>query len=206
MKILLTNNYNPELLTIGNVKDKSIGVYYPIEDKSEEFSKLRIQTPRFKIPFNPDERKTKENKIFVKNISLSTDEIGSDLNKKNANTFRMKIEETDQKIKSLLPPPYNEKNLSPSLWQSKNLTYKPTMRITLPYSDEVCKTAVYNEKDDKIQDTDVCRNSIISAIIRLDGIWLWGDKMGVNWVAEQIKIYEDTPKKSKIFFRDEDNI
>lgn len=186
--IMRTKNYDPSVLTFGNSTEKMVSFYYPTGN--DEFTKLRIQTPKLRIPFDPEERKTKADKIFVKNISLSTDEIGNDDNKKTISKFRAKMTETDGILKSLLPENLKSKEFGSSMWQGKNIKYKPIMKISMNYKDEKCQTAVYDANDTKITDEDIKKDIIISAIIRLDGVWIANNKMGINWVAEQIKIYE----------------
>lgn len=187
--IMRTKNYDPSVLTIGTATEKNVSFYYPTGN--DEFTKLRIQTPKFRIPFIPEERKTKADKIFVKNISLSTDEIGDSNNRKLIELFRTKIMNTDDVLKKLIPESLKSKELGSSLWQGKNVKYKPIMKISMNYKDEKCQTAVYNANDEKISDDEIKKDIIISAIIRLDGVWISNNKMGVNWVAEQIKIYEN---------------
>jgi hypothetical protein len=197
-QILLTKEYDPEMLTMGNIGEKSICVYYPVKDVKDQFTKLKIQTPKLRIPFDGDLRKTKEGKIFVKNIQLSTDEIGSNNNKKNINTFRTKIEDTDNKIKKLLPPEFTNKTISNSLWQGKNTKYSPNMRISIPFKDEICQAEVYDSDDTLLDYNEVKKGITASVILQLDNIWVTHDKVGINWVAKQFKIY-DNPKIQSYF-------
>lgn len=197
--ILRTKNYDPSVIVLGTSTEKAISFYYPIGN--DEFSKLRIQTPKLRIPFDPEDKKTKNNKLFVKNISLSTDEIGTSDNKQLINKFRTLMSETDEKLMGLLPESVRSKDFTPTLWQGKNIKYSPIMKISMNYKDEKCQTSVYDSKDAKISENDVIKGIVISAIIRLDGVWVSNNKTGVNWVAEQIKIYEKPEEQGTFKFR-----
>lgn len=189
-KILSTREFNPDNIVVGTASDRNVTFYYPLTPGSDEYSKLRIQTPMMRIAFDPDEKKTKEGKTFVKNICFSTDEIGSSGNKKNLKYFREKIKESDRKMFGLLPEVLQTKALSNSLWQGKNKNYGPTFKASMPYKDNVCKSFVFDENDDRVSDDEVQRGVTASAILKLDNMWIWNDKIGVNWSIDQLKIYD----------------
>ena len=203
--ILMTKQWNPESFVIGSVNEKNATFYYPLASGSDEFTKLRVQTPRMRICFDPDEKKTKEGKVFVKNVSFSTQEIGSNGNKKTIRLFKKRIQETDKKIFGLLPEILQNKSFSSSLWQGKNTSYEPTMKVSFPYRDGVCKTQVYDKNDDRIDEEEVKKGVVASAILKLDNMWIWRDKVGINWVVEQLKIYEEQKPFQKFTIRKVDD-
>lgn len=196
MTILMTRQLDPELIVLGSVNEKNVTFYYPLDTQKEEFTKLKIQTPRMKLCFEPDEKKTNDGTIFLKNISFSTQEIGSDGNKKTIRSFKQKIQELDKKTLELLPEVLQNKSFSTSLWQGKNTSYEPTMKVSLPYKDGVCRTQVYDNNDERIGDDEIKKGVVASAILKLDNMWIWKDKIGLNWVVEQLKVYDakETPK------------
>lgn len=190
--ILLTKEYNPDLLKLGQYNDNRVTFFYPIG--VDEYSILRIQTPTMNIPFDPSDRKTKDGDIFIKNISLSMN------NDKKVRHFQEKIEETDKKIQELLPEILKSKEFSPSLWKSKNGNYEPTMKINLPYKDGSCCSPVFNDKNEKISEEEIKKGIKGSAILKLDKVWIWNNKIGINWTVEQFKIQ---PSQNKLKFREE---
>jgi hypothetical protein len=201
---LMIKEYKPLKLVHGKTTEKAVTFYYPLNSSSDEFRKLTIQTPRMYIPFDLEERKMGD-KVFIKNINLSLREIGSDKNKKRLLQFEDKIKETDKRILDLLPEKLLMKNFYPSLYQGKNLNYKPNMKVSIPFDGDDCKISIYNEQHEQISDEKLDKGIILSAIIRLDKVWIWNDKMGVNWVVEQIKIYNSqntiSPKKNPKSFK-----
>lgn len=178
--ILLTKEYDPELIKLGDYNEKNVTFFYPIG--SDEFTKLRIQTPIMSIPFEPDEKKNKDGETFVKNISFSMN------GKEKVKMFKEKMEKTDEKIKSLLPEALKVKTFSPTLWKSKNEKYEPTMKVAIPYRDGVCKSSFFDNNNQKITESEVQKGIRGSAILKLDNMWIWKDKVGINWTVEQFKV------------------
>lgn len=178
--ILLTKEYNPDLLKLGEYNENRATFFYPIG--IDEYTKLRIQTPIMIIPFEPSERKTKEGEIFIKNISLAMN------NNTKVRSFQEKIEKTDKKIQELLPEILKTKEFSSTLWKSKNGNYEPTMKVAIPYKDGHCCSSVFNKQNEKISDEEIQKGIRGSAILKLDNLWVWKDKVGINWTVDQFKI------------------
>ena len=197
----------PEKIVLGKIKDRNITFYYPDDSSGESFSLLRIQTPQFKIPFDVDERKTKDGRVFMKSMTISTNDIGSSKNLRDIKRFRKKIEEIDNRMVSLLPEEYQTRNFYKSLYQGKNENFKPTMKIGIPFDrDETCKVPIFDYKNEHLPDSEIGRGDFISSIITLEGIWLSSGKMGVNWNAWQIKSYGNSldSNKSRVSFKSEE--
>lgn len=196
LTINMTSEYDPLKLTLGKIGPKSVTFFYPLKGKSDEFTKLKIQTPRMKIPFDVVEKKNKENKPFMKTFSVSTNEIGTTSNKSNISSFKDKINQTDEIVARLLPDNIKNNRMSPSLWKGQNTNFSPTMKISINYDyndNTKCNCKVFNHNNEEIRETELTKGCLISAIIRLDSLWIYEDKIGINWIAEQIKIYQDQP-------------
>ena len=67
--IQLVKTFEPDLLTFGKEKQRGCTVYYPVG--ATDYVKLRIQTPRLKICFEPSVRRDRNDQIFIKNLSHS---------------------------------------------------------------------------------------------------------------------------------------
>ena len=46
-----------------------------------------------------------------------------------------------------------------------------------------------------MEHTKLQKGQIVSMSIKLEKLWIWNDKIGINWNIEQIKVYEELPKK-----------
>lgn len=201
-KIYLTKEWNPEKIVIGNINDKKINIFYPKENEEGSFNPLVIQTPKLKIPFDGEEKRSKDGQVFVKNIQLSASPVGGQSNKNNIKSFVEKINAIDENIKAQVG---GSKKMSNSFRQGRNTDFAPNMRISIPFRDECCKTAIYDSKDDKTDVSSITKGIIVSVILRLDSLWIGAQSMGINWVAEQIKIYEKpAPIKKFLKFKQED--
>lgn len=204
-QILLTKHFKPSLVRLGDAKGNYINVFYPLNSQENEFTKLKIQTPKMKIPWDLEERKSRQGKVFSINVTVSTDEIGSDKNKKNTNMFREKILELEEKIKYLLPPNFQSKDFSSSLYQGKNLEFKPTMRLSIPcYKDEQPNVTIFDKNGDQDNISSLVPRSVCTFIICLNSIWSTDTKVGINWNIEQVTVFNDFFKK-KISFREEED-
>lgn len=201
-EIPMVENYNPKKITIGKVEDKAIRFYYKLDD--DNFEKIRFQIPKMKIAFDIDERKSKTGHVFVKNVSLSTNEIGSDNNRKRIEILRNKLEKTEKYIKKLLPNHLQNKTFVPSLWQGKNTSFKPIFKVSINYDhDGKTKTGSFDSDNNPVDDSFLVKGQMVSMAIRLEKVWVWNDKIGINWEIEQVKIYDkptkidslDKPKK-----------
>ena len=192
--LYFVNEFVPELIVLGKPKDKSCMIYYPMNslEHSSEFSKLRLQTPKMKLPFIPKHQRTKsDNRIFLMKISLSFQDIGSERNIKMIDTFSNQLLGIDKRVKELLPSEYNDYMFYSSLYKGYNSKYKPTMTVDLPYKGDECETVVFNKHGEEVSESNISQGMIVSCILRLDGIWFSHNtkKMGMTWKVEQLKMY-----------------
>lgn len=201
----LIENYNPKNIILGKLEERQVKFFIRSETNPDEFGKIRFQIPRMRIAFDIDEKKTAQGRTFVKNISFSTNENGSSNNKKRIEIFRKKIEKTEKYIKKLLPDSLKDKQFSPSLWQGKNLDYKPIFKTSISFNkDEETKAGIYDDNNNLIDHNLLEKGQYASAVIRLDKVWIWKNKIGINWEIEQIKIY-DTQQPTRVDDDDDKN-
>jgi hypothetical protein len=202
-QILLVRNFDPTLISVGKSKGNYTSIFYHKKENTDEFCRLKIQTPKIKIPFDIQERKSKIGKLFAMGVTVSTDEIGTENNKINIANFRSKLFEVEKQLRKKLPDELRSKDFSSSLWQGSNANFKPTMKLTIPcFKNETPEVAIFDKQGNVSDVSALEKFSICSFIICLDSIWSTDTKVGVNWHIEQAKIYEET-KKGKFSFKDD---
>jgi len=203
VNVVLTKNLNPELLKLGkNENDKKCYFYYQID--GNEFEKLRIQTPKLKLCFDPKERMDKNGKPFVINVCFSMEPIGTDKNKNNIEEFEQKLKIIETKIKKLLPP---------ELIASKSFNsnfYKKDDYPTVINASILCKNgdptiSISSDKDDSIMLSNLNRNDIICNVLRLESVWFTDTKFGINWVVESMKLYGNNKQNVAMMIDDDDD-
>lgn len=200
---ILIEQYNPKKIVLGKVDEKFLKFFYPSKVEGD-FEKIRFQIPSMKIPFDIEQKDNKAGTIFVKNISLSTNEIGSRNNRKRIEILRTKIMSTEKYIKKLLPEHFKDKNFYSSLWQGKSNNYKPIFKVSMGFDKEGrCTTGVFDEENNAIDHNEIKRGQLVSMVIFLDKVWVYNDKMGINWVVEQVKI--NNPKSNEEIENDEED-
>lgn len=191
--IPMVENYNPRKIVLGKVEEKHVTFFLPDGDN---FKKIKFQTPKMRICFDVEERKTKMGKLFVKNVTLSTNEIGSDNNRKRIEILRTKLEKTEKYIKRLLPDYLKNKKFNSSLWQGNNKDFKPTFKVGINFDrNEEANVGIFDKDNNPMEHTKLQKGQIVSMSIKLEKLWIWNDKIGINWNIEQIKVYEELPKK-----------
>lgn len=157
--------------------------------------KIYIQTPNFRIPFNLQNKTTKDGRIFMKSLSFSTGSLKPEEDEKiKANNSHIKkfvkfLKELDKRIVN----DFQGKEYRHSLYQS-NPDYAPTFSVNIRTgynnSDEL-KMHVFDANNQQIKiEEGMFKNKVGSAILHLESIWISGEKMGVNWFVEQLKLLD----------------
>jgi hypothetical protein len=203
--ILLTKTLDPEILIFGKHKDRSATVYYPTG--VNDYDKMRIQTPKMKIVFDPQERKDRNGSIFVLNLSHSLEAIGSDKNKSNIELFESKMKRVERVVQKILPPDViSGREKSSSFWQKGD--YASTIRSSVKYMNGDPQIRIFMGKNrEPVDVSELKRGAITSCIFCLDQVWVTKDKYGINWVVEQIVIYPEkssTSTSNSFSIRDEE--
>lgn len=185
--ILLTKTLDPEVVKIGKVNERNCPVYYPVG--VDDYEKLRIQTPKLKLCFDPQFRTNRTTaEIFVMNLTLSMDLIGSDKNKMNIEMFEAKLRRMEHVIERLLPPEVvSGRSFSSSFYQKGE--YSPTMRASVKYKGGEPVVRIFKGKErEPVTVDELKRGTIMTSIILLDNVWVTNDKYGINWIVEQVVI------------------
>jgi len=192
------NTFDPKHLTFGKVKDNQRGctIYYQIDESNYE--KLRVQTPRLRICFDPSVRRDKNDNIFIKNLSHSLELIGSDKNETNIDLFMKKLKKVEKIVQKIIPDTVKQsKEFASSFWQKGD--YAPTIKSTIKYYKGEASIRVFDKARNVITENEIHKGSIISCVFLLDQIWMTDKKYGINWVVEQAVVYDDTSKEESLF-------
>ena len=192
--------YEPKNIVLGKVEDKYVKFF--LKGVDGNLDKITFQLPIMRIVFDIEEKKTRDGRVFVKNVSVSTKETGSDNNKKRIQILRSKIEKTEEYIRRLLPEGLQSKTFLTSMWQGKNTDFSPVFKASLNYKNDECSAGVFDEDNSPIDNNTLEKGQYVSMAITLDKLWVWNDKIGLNWEVNQIKIHNE-PEKKKMSIRSE---
>lgn len=196
-----TKEIDPAQLEMGNVTEKNVEFFYPSGDNT--FEKFRVHTPKLRIPFDISDKKARATgKVFAKSVTFAMDRVGTPANQARIDRFVAAVRDIDDHVKRVLSKSesFRTKTFYGSLYQNPapkydGSLYPPTMRVTVPFrKDGTCVSSFYDPQENPIDVSDVHRNDTAAAIIVLDEIWVSGQKYGINWVIEQLKVFE-RPKK-----------
>ena len=104
----------------------------------------------------------------------------------------------------------------PTLKESKNSEFPPTIRIKIPKKDNTIKTLFFDKekkKVDTLTNEDVLalltKGTHILSAIECVGVWFNDERFGLSWKAEQVRIVESpsTKKSSEDYaFEDDSDI
>lgn len=194
--ILLTKTLDPEVVKFGKVNERNCTVYYPVG--VDDYEKLRIQTPKLRLCFDPQFRTNKTTaEIFIMNLTLSLELIGTDKNKMNIEMFEAKLRRLERTVQKVLPPEIvSGRTMSSSFYQKGD--YAPTLRASIKYKNGDPVARVFQGKDREIAMVDeLKRGTIMTSIFLLDNVWVTHDKYGINWIIEQVVI-SPQPERKKI--------
>lgn len=192
--------YEPKNIVLGKIEDKYVKFF--LKGSDGNLDKITFQLPIMRIVFDIEEKKTRDGRVFVKNVSVSTKETGSDNNKKRIQILRSKIEKTEEYIRRLLPEGLRSKTFLTSMWQGKNTDFSPVFKASLNYKNDECSAGVFDEDNSPIDSNSLEKGQYVSMAITLDKLWVWNDKIGLNWEVNQIKIHNE-PEKKKMNIRSE---
>jgi hypothetical protein len=189
--ILLTKTLDPEIIKFGKVNERNCTVYYPVGQ--DDYEKLRIQTPKLRLCFDPQFRTNKTTaEIFIMNLTMSLELIGTDKNKMNIEMFEAKIRRLERTVQKILPPEViSGRNMSSSFYQKGD--YAPTLRASIRYKngDPVVRTFKGKERE-PITIDELKRGTIMTSIFLLDNVWITNDKYGINWIIEQTVVNSES--------------
>lgn len=160
---------------------------------------LGLKLPTLRVPFN-----TKLNQYGHLEVNLSVDKV------KDKELFNA-LNYLDSEMKK-----HSEKNgwferqngeYSPFIRESANGKYNPTIKAKIPFKeDNSVKTLFFDKEKKRVQVSGPAdipellqQNSKIQMAIQCVGVWFIGNKYGLSWKADQIRILEKNEyKKSYI--------
>lgn len=196
--------YDPKGIVLGKVEDKFVKFF--VNGANGDLDKITFQLPTMRIVFDIEEKKTRDGRVFVKNVSLSTKENGSENNRKRIEILKSKIEKTEEYIRKLLPEKLRSKSFVSSLWQGSNKDFSPVFKASMNYKNDECVTGVFDEDNNPIDSNSLEKGQYVSMAITLDKLWVWNDKIGLNWEVNQVKIHRapEVSTKTTSRFRNDD--
>lgn len=146
---------------------------------------LGLKFPPLKIPF--DSKINMYDQLEI-NVSLG---INEDLieSVKNLDEEMVKFADENKWFKD------ENYKYTPTLKESSNGDFPPTIKMKIPVNNGVVKTTFFDENKKKINIStrnDVVnlmkKATVIQTAIECVGVWFIGEKFGLAWKAEQIRI------------------
>lgn len=158
---------------------------------------IYLHTPKMRVPFNLLDKKNRmTNMVFMKQISFST-ELYENCDKNNAKhikRFVQTLEKIDEHIFTVLAQYNSDRFIKyKSLYKKPDSDYAPTFSAGIKIDDALnIMVPVVAKVDGK--DTQVCvtggmfRNKIVKGIVKLENVWVSGNKVGISWSAVQLNL------------------
>lgn len=164
-----------------------------------------IHLPEMRIPFNVQEKKTRDGRVFMKSIAFSTEslklqdtgdntfdlEADTKLNNKHIKKFVQFV----KKVDSIVEEYFDDKKATfyNSLYCSNDNKYSPTFSVNVKFKYGTNEPQVDVYDDDTppnilMFEDRIFRNKIATGIVRLDGAWKSNGKIGLNWTAVQLQL------------------
>lgn len=178
---LYCNEIDVSKITLGTTKNTKTFINY------DNQGSLKIQTPIVYLPYLIKDKKTKDGRVFMKSLALSflflleSDEFK--MNKNHIKKFIKTINEIDDFIYNLVKP-----NEDVQFYRS---IYKKEIfntDIKLPYNSTTPIIELYDENRKLIPfNESLIHKKNVHCILKLEGVWISNNKMGISWILEQIK-------------------
>lgn len=200
--IMKPNQVDIDSLVYSEPKINSLGgqtVFVNMPDRN----KLRINTPKCKLPFGISEYNSK----FSLQLSLQ----GLSEQMQDFKTFISKLDEKNIEMGSKYSTKWFKKNLvkdtvkelyNPILKQT-NPNYPPNIKVKLPFRDDTFLGEVFDLNRNIISLNDITKGCYVEAIIELSGVYFVAKEFGISWKVIQLKIYPSENIKGYAFIEDE---
>lgn len=153
--------------------------------------KLGLKLPTLKIPFDSNVNQFGHLEL---NLSLDNDSVLIEKLKKLDNCM-IKFADENNWFEGIAK---EDIKYTPVIKESMNGNYPPTIKIKIPYKDNVVGTVFYDTEktvipvDDQQQAAKLLsKNKKIQTAIDCVGVWIKDNKFGLSWKAEQIRILKD---------------
>lgn len=156
---------------------------------------LGLKFPTLRIPF--DSKVNQFGQLEI-NVSLGNDEAL--INKiKELDSQMISLCKTNEWFGKDLEPVY-----TPTLKQSANNNFPPTIKFKVPNKDNVIKTVFYDQDKNLIEVKDenkvvelMTKGTRIQSAIECVGVWFNDNKYGLSWKAEQIRIMSSPQQENE---------
>ncbi len=156
-------------------------------------NKVGLKLPSLRIPFD-----SKVNQFGQLEVNLCLNNEGALIEKlKELDECMLKFAEEHNWFEGI---PKEEIKYTPMIKESANGNFPPTIKIKIPYKDNVVGTIFYDTDKTVISVDDqeaaaklLSKNKRIQTAIECVGVWINNNKFGLSWKAEQIRFLKDAP-------------
>jgi hypothetical protein len=159
-------------------------------------SGLNIHTPKMRIPFELQDKTTRENIVFMKKAVFSTEckpsktLLLSEEEIKHNNKHIKKFVAFLDKIDQMVEAEYPGYTLYRSLYNPPDAKYSPTFTCNIKLYQDNLDLQCF-DKDEQSVDVNglTFKNRVAQGVVQLESIWVsqYSKKVGINWMLKQIK-------------------
>lgn len=159
-------------------------------------SGLNIHTPKMRIPFELQDKTTRENIVFMKKAVFSTERlsgIGSEEEIKHNNKHMKKFVAFLEKIDQMVEAEYPGYTLYHSLYSPSDAKYSPTFTCNIKLYQDNLDLQVFDHEEQSVDVNGLTfKNRIAQSVVQLESIWVseYSKKVGINWMLKQIKFVQ----------------
>lgn len=184
------NNVDFNELKFSKTK-KSTGLRFVIVYLNKK--KVGLKLPTLRIPF--DSKVNQFGHLEV-NLSLGTDKTLIE-KLQTLDQCMLKFAEENKWFEGIAK---EDLQYTPMIKESTNGNFPPTIKVKIPYKENVVGTVFYDADktvipvDDQESAADLLsKNKKIQTAIECVGVWINNNRFGLSWKAEQIRILKDEP-------------
>jgi len=203
MKIYNTNEIDFNQLDFSKPKQNSMGgqqIFMNIPYKSQDESKIRIQTPVCGLPFGVNEYKGKYS-LDLQLQGESCTEIKDFFNEFDKHILETAYENSFSWFKKSMHESVIQELYKRQTKQNGN--YPPMFRAKLPFKHDEFDGKIYNNKQEEIGLKDITKGCKVQAIIENTGIYFVSKDFGVSWKIIQLKVFPSEKLAGYSFVDDE---
>lgn len=202
--IMKPNQVDIDSLVYSDPKINSLGgqiVFINTPDRN----KLRINTPKCKLPFGVSEYNSKYSlQLSLQGMSDQMEHFKKFLNNLDDKNIEMGSKFSSKWFKKNLTKDTVTELYNPILKQN-NPKYPPNIKVKLPFRDDTFQGEVFDSNRNVISLNDITKGCHVEAIIELSGIYFVAKEFGISWKVIQLKVYPSEVIKGYAFIEDDES-